>query len=117
MRAQAFESSAEAFHALEQKTGALAPFAPEKPSLELVKVTKDLRVGGGFESLGGAERPGTLGLAVSWQGCEKTSRDSRCRTHEHHAGPCCAPAEHSRAPLISLDGRAASTIIIIFIVS
>jgi hypothetical protein len=47
---QAFEVSAEEFKKAEQKQGTLLPLTAEKPALELVKVTKDMKVGSGCGS-------------------------------------------------------------------
>lgn len=44
--AQAFEASAEQVKTVEQQKGALLPITVEKPTVELVKVTKDMKVGG-----------------------------------------------------------------------
>jgi hypothetical protein len=42
---QAFEVSAEEFKNVEQKQGTLLPLTAEKPALEVVKISKDMKVG------------------------------------------------------------------------
>ncbi len=57
---QKFEASADAAKTVSQTTGALMPFTSDKHTLELVKITKDMKVGRGGR--GGSEEGGQWGL-------------------------------------------------------
>lgn len=83
---QAFEASAEAVKTAEQQKTANVPFSVQKPTVELVKVTKDMKVRGDAacrEGIGGLASCNEGAACGRWSAKDESKADARPSRGRH----------------------------------